>query len=156
MDRTSQMDAKKTDRRQFIKRSIQLLGLSTALASMAPKRAFPDENKKRFIEKAYEMQRIAIDSGDQAYGAVVVKEGKIVGSAPSRVVVNHDPTAHGEMEAIRDASQNLKTNDLSGCELYSNAQPCCMCEAAAYWANISRMYYGSRGTDGGEPRYSSC
>lgn len=109
-----------------------------------------------WMARAQEMKRIAVSVGDQPYGAIVVKDGEIVGEGPSRVVTNHDPTAHAEMEAIRDASRRLETRDLSGCILYGTSKPCQMCETAAYWANISRFVYGSGITDGGAPRYSSC
>jgi tRNA(Arg) A34 adenosine deaminase TadA len=97
-----------------------------------------------------------VDSGDQPYGAVVVKDGHIVGEGPSRVVTRRDPTAHAEMEAIRDAAKRLGTRDLSGCTIYATSKPCRMCETAAYWANLSRIYYSASLTDGGSPRYSSC
>ncbi len=105
------------------------------------------------MQRAFEMRRIAIETGDQPFGAVVVKDGRIVGEAPSRVIVNRDPTAHAEMEAIRDAARRLAMRDLSGCEMYSSSRPCRMCEPAAYWANISRLYYGSPVTDGGAPQH---
>jgi guanine deaminase len=87
---------------------------------------------------------------------VIVKDSQIVGQAPSRVVVNQDPTAHAEMEAIRDAARRLGTRDLSDCTLYSSSRPCPMCEAAAYWANIQNLVYGSGPTDAGPPRLSRC
>ena len=105
-----------------------------------------------FIERAFVMQRRALDDGDQGYGAVVVRDGSIVGQAPSRVVVNRDPTAHAEMEAIRDAARRLGSRDLGGCTLYSSSPPCPMCEAAAYWAGIERLVYGRGASDGGRPR----
>lgn len=89
--------------------------------------------------------------GDQPYGAVVVRGGSIVGEAPSRVVVNGDPTAHAEMEAIRDAARRLGSRDLSGCMLVSTSRPCRMCEAAAGWARIERMVHGEALTDAGRP-----
>jgi tRNA(Arg) A34 adenosine deaminase TadA len=104
-----------------------------------------------FITRAFEMQRRALDSGDQAYGAVVVRDGKIVGQSASHVVVLGDPTAHAEMEAIRDAARRLGSRDLGGCTLYSSSPACPMCEAAAYWAGIDRMVYGKAARDGGSP-----
>jgi tRNA(Arg) A34 adenosine deaminase TadA len=97
-----------------------------------------------FIGRANELRDEAVRSGDQPYGAVVVKDGKIVGEAPSRVVTAKDPTAHAEMEAIRDAARRLGTRDLSGCELFGSSPACRMCEAAAYWAGISRLHPGNR------------
>lgn len=105
---------------------------------------------------AAEMKRLAVAAGDQPYGAILAMGIKIVGEGPSRVITNHDPTAHAEMEAIRDASRRLGTRDLTGCVMYSTSQPCRMCETAAYWANVSRMRYGAAMVDGGAPSYSSC
>lgn len=111
---------------------------------------------RRFIESATEMRRLAIEHGDQAYGAVIVRAGQIVGEAPSRVVVNQDPTAHAEMEAIRDAARRLGTRDLTDCVMYSTSRPCAMCEAAAYWAHIDRLFFGMEAQDGGAPRLGRC
>lgn len=105
-----------------------------------------------FIKRAFEMQRRALESGDQGYGAVVVRDGLIVGQSPSHVVAHRDPTAHAEMEAIRDAARRLASRDLSGCTLFSSSPPCPMCEAAAYWAGVKRLVYGSAAQDGGSPR----
>ncbi len=104
-----------------------------------------------FVARAFAMQQRAIDSGDQAYGAVVVRNGLVVGQAPSRVVVNADPTAHAEMEAIRDAARRQGRDGVRGCVLYSSSRPCPMCEAAAYWAGIERMIFGRDARDGGRP-----
>jgi len=105
-----------------------------------------------FMERAFELRRRAMERGDQPYGAVVVKEGTIVGEGMSAVVTDHDPTAHAEMQAIRDAARRLGTNDLSACEMYGTSRACPMCEAAAYWARISRMYHGASVADAGPPR----
>lgn len=105
-----------------------------------------------FLRRAFEMRDLALESGDQGFGAVVAREGVIVGQAPSRVVANTDPTAHAEIEAIRDAARRLATRSLAGAVLYSSFRPCPMCEAAAYWAGISRLVYGEGATDGGPPR----
>ncbi len=107
-----------------------------------------------FAARALALRDQALASGDQGYGAVIVREGRIVGEAPSRVVVNRDPTAHAEMEAIRDAARRLGTRDLSGCAMYGSARACPMCAAAAYWAGLSRLYYGAEASDGGPPRLS--
>jgi tRNA(Arg) A34 adenosine deaminase TadA len=109
-----------------------------------------------FIQRALAMRDRAARAGDQPYGAVIVKSGRIVGEAPSRVVTARDPTAHAEMEAIRDAARRLGTRDLAGCEIYASTHPCPMCEAAAYWAGIGRIRHGADATDGGPPRLSRC
>lgn len=109
-----------------------------------------------FVRYAAQMRQLAIDTGDQAYGAIIVKGDRVVGLGPSRVVVNGDPTAHAEMEAIRDASRRLGTPDLSGCLMYSTSPPCPMCESAAYWARLTRLIHGPNAVDAGAPRLGGC
>ncbi len=104
------------------------------------------------MRRAQALRDEAVRNGDQAYGAVVLRGSEIVGAAPSRVVTNTDPTAHAEMEAIRDAARRLRSRDLSGSILVSTSRPCRMCETAAMWAGLSRMVYGEQLTDGGPPR----
>lgn len=76
------------------------------------------------------------------FGSIIVKNGQIVGRGHNRVLINLDPTCHGEVAAIRDACKNLNTHDLSGCEIYTTGEPCHMCLCACMWANISKIYYG--------------
>lgn len=91
------------------------------------------------LDEAYR----GIEAGDGGpFGSVVVKDGKIVGSGHNRVLAKNDPTCHGEMEAIRDACRALGTHDLSGCTLYTTAEPCPMCLGAIMWSNIDAVYYG--------------
>jgi tRNA(Arg) A34 adenosine deaminase TadA len=104
------------------------------------------------MRRAEALRDEAVRTGDQPYGAVVLRGELIVGASPSRVVTNTDPTAHAEMEAIRDATRRLRTRDLSGCVLVSTSRACRMCEAAAGWAGISRMVYGEALSDAGAPR----
>jgi len=115
--------------------------------------AAPSDPHREFIAAAFRMRDDAVKAGDQAYGAVVVKDGRIVGYGPSRVVTKNDWTAHAEREAIRDAHTRLG-GDLSSCILYSSSRPCSACEAAAYEAKIARMIYGASATDAGPPRKS--
>ncbi len=84
------------------------------------------------------------------FGAVIVKNGEIVGSGHNEVLKNNDPTCHAEMQAIRDACRNLKTFDLTGCELYTSCYPCPMCLSAIIWANIKKVYYGNTAADAAE------
>lgn len=81
------------------------------------------------------------------FGAVVVKDGYIVGVGNNRVVESNDPTAHAEVMAIRDACKNLKTYDLSGCILVTSCYPCPMCLSAIIWSNIKEVYYGNNQKD---------
>ena len=76
------------------------------------------------------------------FGAVIVKDGEIVGSGHNRVLLDNDPTCHGEISAIRDACANLNTFDLTGCVIYTTGEPCPMCLGAILWANIDKVYYG--------------
>ena len=115
-----------------------------ALAADAPLR--------EAMRRAEALRDEALRADDQPFGAVVLRGEFIVGVAPSRVVTATDPTAHAEMEAIRDAARRLRTRDLSGCVLVSTSRPCLMCEAAAGWAGISRIVYGEALTDAGAPR----
>jgi tRNA(Arg) A34 adenosine deaminase TadA len=111
----------------------------------------PGTGDKFFIDRAFEMRRQAVSIGDQGYGAILVRDNIIVGQAPSKVIVNRDPTAHAEMQAIRDTASRLGSRDLRGCTLYSSSRACPMCEAAAFWAGIDRMVYGQEVLDAGRP-----
>lgn len=108
------------------------------------------------MKHAFEMRQLAVDSGDQSYGAVVVKDNKIIGVGPSRVVTNTDPSAHAEMEAIRDAAKRLGQTSLKGAVMYSSSKPCPMCEAAGFWAGVERLVYTKSFIDGGAPRLLRC
>ena len=77
------------------------------------------------------------------FGAVVVKDGQVVGEGRNRVLASHDPTAHAEVQAIRAAARNLGTHDLGGSVLYTSCEPCPMCLAAAYWARVERIVYAA-------------
>lgn len=96
-----------------------------------------------FMREAINEARKGIHRGEGGpFGSVVVKEGGIVGRGHNMVVANNDPTAHGEISAIRDACNNLNTFSLEGCELYTTAEPCPMCLAAILWSRIDKVYYG--------------
>src|SRR5215218_1159414 len=127
-----------------------LAAAATALASRARAEVSPEHQP--FIGAAFRMKDDAINSGDQPYGAVVVKEGRILGFGPSRVVLKKDITAHAEREAMREAQARLGSRDLSGCILYSSSRPCSVCEAAAREAKIAQMIFGADAADAGKPR----
>ncbi len=144
-------------RRGFILGAAGLLLIPAARAQGRDLRpiAQPESpTREAFMRRALEMQRISVERGDQAYGAVVVKDGRIVGEGISAVITANDPTAHAEMQGIRDAARRLATRDLAGCEMYGTSRACPMCEAGAYWARVSRMYYGEGIADAGAPRLS--
>ncbi|MDH3660331.1 MAG: nucleoside deaminase [Alphaproteobacteria bacterium] len=135
--------------------AIAIEGAGAAADTGAPA-LLAETAEQRLIAMAFEMRSRATAEGDQPYGAVVVKGGEIVAATPSRVVTRSDPTAHAEMEALRDAARQLSSRDLRGCLLYSSSRPCPMCEAAAYWAGIERFYHGQTIVDGGAPMLRRC
>ncbi|OUU29016.1 MAG: tRNA-specific adenosine deaminase [Candidatus Endolissoclinum sp. TMED37] len=97
-----------------------------------------------FLRRAIEISAEALSTaGTEPFGAIIVKDGKIVGEGINRSLMNHDPTSHGETEAIRDACRNLETVDLRGCELYSSCEPCALCVAAMNIAGITALYYAA-------------
>ena len=126
-----------------------------SVAAQDRTRAIPQPNRpgrEAFMERAFEMRRLAVERGDQPYGAVIVKADRIVGEGASAVVTDDDPTAHAEMVAIRDAARRLGSRDLSGCEMYGTSPACPMCEAGAYWARVTRLLHGATIVDAGPPR----
>lgn len=95
------------------------------------------------MRRAIELAREGMTSGAGGpFGAVVVRNGEIVGEGFNRVVAANDPTAHGEIVAIRDACSRLGTFHLDGCEIHTTGEPCPMCLGAIQWARIRRIYYG--------------
>jgi len=106
------------------------------------------EDKNRFMQMAVDLSQYALDSKcGGPFGAVIVKKGTIVGSSGNKVFINCDPTAHAEVMAIRDACKNLKTTDLSGCEIYTSAEPCPLCTAAIYWSKLEAVYFSNTEED---------
>lgn len=104
-----------------------------------------------FIREAIRLAREGMNSGQGGpFGAVVVKDGAIIGSGPNRVTSTNDPTAHAEVVAIREACHNLGTFQLEGCTLYASCEPCPMCLGAIYWARPSRVVYAARHADAAE------
>ena len=137
------------------RRLVVKLGAAAMVLAALPARAAGDRRlgalgPQAFMQRAFELREIALQRGDQPYGAVIVREGRIVGEGSSAVITTPDPTAHAEMQAIRDAARRLKTGDLSGSEMYGTSRACPMCEAGAYWAGVSRLWHGES-LAGGEP-----
>ncbi|HPC34743.1 MAG TPA: nucleoside deaminase [Candidatus Absconditabacterales bacterium] len=107
--------------------------------------------QKEFMQEAIDLSKENIEKQfGGPFGAVVVKDGKVVGRGFNHVVKNNDPTAHAEIQAIRDACTNLKTFDLSGCEIYTSCEPCPMCLGAIFRARINKIYYGNTQKDADE------
>ena len=105
----------------------------------------------KYMELAVKEAYDGINCGEGGpFGCVIVKGGRVVGSGHNRVLAKKDPTCHGEIEAIRSACKTLDTHDLSGCELYTTAEPCPMCLGAIMWANIDKVFYGCNRLDTAE------
>lgn len=97
----------------------------------------------KYMRMAINEARKGIRNGHGGpFGAVIVKDGKVIAKAHNQVIKNSDATCHGEMMAIHKASKKLHSFDLSGCEIYTTGEPCPMCLSALLWANISKIYYG--------------
>ena len=100
-----------------------------------------------FMRQAIALAVENIKNGGGPFGAVIVKDGKVVATGVNRVTANNDPTAHAEVSAIRAACTKLGTFDLSGCSIYTSCEPCPMCLGAIYWAHIDKIYYGANQYD---------
>ncbi len=103
--------------------------------------------KDEFMRKAIRLSLDNVKKGGGPFGAVIVKNDKVISVGTNNVTTKNDPTAHAEIESIRKASKTLKTFDLTGCEIYTSCEPCPMCLSAIYWARISRIYYGNTKKD---------
>lgn len=103
--------------------------------------------KKDFMRRAIALSEESVRTGGGPFGAVIVKDGVIVSEASNSVTLDHDPTAHAEVNAIRKATQKLGTFDLEGCEIYTSCEPCPMCLGAIYWAHLNRIYYANNRKD---------
>ena len=103
--------------------------------------------KNEFMKRAIELSIESVNNGGGPFGCVIVKNGKIVSEGSNKVTLINDPTAHGEVVAIRQACKTLNNFNLSGCELYSTCEPCPMCLAAIYWSRLDNIYYGNTRED---------
>ena len=101
----------------------------------------------RFMELAIKLSEDNVDNGGGPFGAVIVRDGKVLATGVNRVVPNNDPTAHAEVSAIRAACKALGTFKLDGCTVYSSCEPCPMCLSALYWAGVARICYGNTKAD---------
>jgi len=103
---------------------------------------------ERLLREAIRLSIDKMEAGAGGpFGAVVARDGQIVGEGWNRVTSANDPTAHAEVVAIRDACSRLGTFMLSGCEIYSSCEPCPMCLSAIYWARLDRLYYAATADD---------
>ena len=102
---------------------------------------------KKFMSRAIELSIESVSRGTGPFGAVIVKDNKIIAEGSNKVTSSNDPTAHGEVVAIREACKKLNTFDLSGCEIYTSCEPCPMCLSAIYWSRLDKIYYANTRDD---------
>ncbi len=105
------------------------------------------EEKNKFMLKAIELSIKSAETIGGPFGCVIVKDNKIISEGSNKVTSTNDPTAHGEIVAIREACLKLNTFNLSGCELYSTCEPCPMCLSAIYWSHIDKIFYANTRDD---------
>ena len=103
--------------------------------------------KNEFMKRAIELSIESVNKGGGPFGSVITKDNKIISEGYNKVTTNNDPTAHGEIVAIREACRILNIFSLKGCELYSTCEPCPMCLSAIYWARIDKIYYANTRDD---------
>lgn len=109
----------------------------------------PLAQARQMMEAALVLARLAADAGEVPVGAVVVRDGQIIGRGGNRPIAGHDPTAHAEIVALREAAAALGTDRLTGCDLWVTLEPCAMCAGAIAHSRIARLYYGASDPKGG-------
>lgn len=95
-----------------------------------------------YMQRAIELAENSVKNSGGPFGAVIVKDGKVIAEGSNCVTLHNDPTAHAEVTTIRKACKEINTFDLNGCEIYTSCEPCPMCLSAIYWARIDHIYYG--------------
>ena len=106
------------------------------------------EEQEKFMREAIQISIENVKSGNGGpFGAVIVKDGEVIGRGINKVTSTNDPTAHAEIVAIREACQRLNSFQLEGCEIYCSCEPCPMCLSAIYWARPAKIYYANTKKD---------
>ncbi len=103
--------------------------------------------EKQFMQRAIELSKKSVENGGGPFGAVIVKDGKIIAEASNSVTKDNDPTAHAEVNAIRQAAAKLNTFNLEGADIYTSCEPCPMCLGAIYWARLDKIYFANTKED---------
>ena len=103
--------------------------------------------KNKFMSRAIALSIESVKAGGGPFGSVIVKDDEIISEGFNKVTSTNDPTAHGEIVAIRDACKNLNNFDLKNCDLYTSCEPCPMCLSAIYWSRIDKIYYANTRDD---------
>ena len=112
------------------------------------------EQDKEFMREAIRLADESVKNGGGPFGAIIVKDGEIIAGKSNSVTIENDPTAHAEVNTIREACHRLETFDLSGSTIYTSCEPCPMCLGAIYWARISRIFYGNTRKDAREINFA--
>lgn len=105
------------------------------------------EQHKRFMQMAIELANMSVATGGGPFGSIIVRNGEVIARGTNNVTKLNDPTAHAEVQAIRNACAELEDFNLKGCTLYASCEPCPMCLSAIYWAGIERIYYANTRED---------
>ena len=105
------------------------------------------DNNSKFILRAIELSIESTKTVGGPFGSIIVKDNQIISEGSNRVTSTNDPTAHGEIVAIREACKKLNTFNLAGCDLYSSCEPCPMCLSAIYWSHIDKIFYANTRDD---------
>ncbi len=98
---------------------------------------------EQLMRRAIALAEESVRKGGGPFGAVIARDGEIVAEASNSVTIDNDPTAHAEVNCIRQATRQLGTFDLEGCDIYTSCEPCPMCLGAIYWAHLDRIFYGN-------------
>ncbi|MCR5014470.1 MAG: nucleoside deaminase [Bacteroidales bacterium] len=112
------------------------------------------DNDKAFMREAIRLADESVHHGGGPFGAVIVKDGEIIAKSSNSVTIDNDPTAHAEINTIRQACRKLGTFDLTGCSIYTSCEPCPMCLGAIYWSHLSAVYYGNDRKDAAEIEFA--
>ena len=102
------------------------------------------------MRKAIRLANESVESGGGPFGAVIVRNGEVIAGRSNSVTIDNDPTAHAEVNTIREACRKLGTFDLGDCTIYTSCEPCPMCLGAIYWAHLKCIYYGNTRKDAAE------
>ncbi|MFO8000807.1 MAG: nucleoside deaminase [Marinilabilia sp.] len=101
------------------------------------------ENHEKYMNMAAKMAEENVTKGGGPFAAIIVRGNEVIATGCNGVTTKHDPTAHAEIEAIRQATEKLETYDLSGCTIYASCEPCPMCLGAIYWARLDAIFFGN-------------
>ena len=112
------------------------------------------EKDKEYMREAIRLADESVKNGGGPFGAVIVKDGEIVAGSANSVTLDNDPTAHAEVNTIRQACRKLGTFDLSDCVIYTSCEPCPMCLGAIYWARIKKVFYGNTKKDAADINFA--